>query len=69
MIQDKEHCQKIKDFINMSNSMIFGAHLENMQIGRTRRNFLAYQHCFLDSAYQVTPYQGFEPFSSKMPTF
>ena len=31
MILDKKYCQKIKYFSNMSNSMIFGGHFENMQ--------------------------------------
>ena len=32
MILDKKHCQKIKYFSYMPNSMIFGGHFENMQI-------------------------------------
>ena len=54
MILDKKHCQK-KYFSNMSNSMIFGGHFENMQIRSLRRHFSACQHWFSDSAYQITP--------------
>ena len=65
MILDKKHCQKIKYFSNMSNSMIFVGHFENMQIRSLRRHFSAWQHWFSDSAYQITPYQGVKPFSSQ----
>ena len=65
MILDKKHCQKIKYFNNMSNSMIYGGHLENMQIRSLRLHFSACQHWFLDSAYQITPKQGVKPFSSQ----
>ena len=54
MILDKKKCQNIKYFCNMSNSMIFGGHFENMQIKSLRRHFSACQHWFLDSAYQIT---------------
>ena len=37
----------------MSNSMIFGGHLENMQIRSLRRHFSTCQHWFSDSAYQM----------------
>ena len=49
----------------MSNSMIFGGHLENMQIRSLRRHFSPCQHWFLDSAYQITPNQSVKPFSSQ----
>ena len=32
MIMDKKTSQKVKYFGNMSNSIIFGGHFENMQI-------------------------------------
>ena len=65
MILDIKHCQKIKYFSNMSNSMIFGGHFEIMQIMSLRRHFSACQHWFLDLAYQITPNQGVKPFSSQ----
>ena len=65
MILDKKHCQKIKYFSDMSNSMILGGHFENMQIRLLRRRFSACQHRFSDSAYQITPNQGVKPFSSQ----
>ena len=65
MILDKKHCQKIKYFSNMSNSMIFGGHFENMQIRSLRHHFSAYQHGFSDSAYQITPNQGVKPLSTQ----
>ena len=43
----------------------FGGHFENMQIRSLRRHFSACQHCFLDSAYQITPSQGVKTFSSQ----
>ena len=49
----------------MSNSMILGGHFENMQIRLLRRRYSACQHCFSDSAYQITPNQGVKPFSSQ----
>ena len=49
----------------MPNSLIFGGHLENMQIRSLRRHFSACQHWFSDSAYQITPNQGINPFSSQ----
>ena len=55
MILDKKHSQKVEYFSNMSNSMIFGGHFENMQIRSLRRHFSACQHWFSDSAYQITP--------------
>ena len=36
-----------------------------MQIRSLRRCFLACQHWFLDSTYQITPNQGIKPFSSQ----
>ena len=65
MILDKKHCQKIKYFSNISNSMTFGSHFENMQIRSLKRHFSACQHWFSDSAYQITPNQGVKPFSSQ----
>ena len=65
MILDIKHCQKIKYFSNMSNSMIFGGHFEIMQIRSLRRHFSACQHWILDSAYQTTSNQGVKPFSSQ----
>ena len=47
MILEEKHGQKINYFINMSNTMIFGCYLENMQIMSLR----ACQHYLLDSAY------------------
>ena len=64
---DGKHCQKIKDFSNISVSMIFGGHFENMQVRAFRRHFSACQHWFSDSAYQITPNQGVKPFPHKMP--
>ena len=55
MILDKNILKKVKYFSNMSNSMIFGGHFENMQIRSLRRHFSACQHWFSDSAYQITP--------------
>ena len=65
MILDIKTLSKIKYFSNMSNSMIFGGHFENMQIRSLRRHFSACQHWFLDSAYQIAPNQGVKPFSSQ----
>ena len=65
MILDKKHCQKIKYFINMPNSMILAPIFKNMQIRSLKRHFLACQHWFLDSAYQITPNQGVKAFSSQ----
>ena len=44
MILDTKHCQKIKYFSYMSNSLIFGGHFENMQIRLLKRHFSACQH-------------------------
>ena len=52
-------------FSQMSNSMIFGGHFENMQIRSLRRHFSACQHWFLDSAYQITHNEGAKTFSSQ----
>ena len=49
----------------MSNSMNFGGHFENMQIRPLKCHFLAWQHWFSDSAYQITPNQSVKPFSSQ----
>ena len=49
----------------MSNSIIFGGHLENMQIRSLRRHFSACQHWFLDLAYQSTPNQCVKSFFHK----
>ena len=65
MIWIQKHCQEIKYFSHMTNSMIFCGHFENMQIRSLRRHFSACQHWFLDSAYQITPNQGAKPFSSQ----
>ena len=46
MILYKTDCQKIKYIINMSKSVIFGGHLENMQIRSLRLHFSACQHFF-----------------------
>ena len=45
--------------------MFFVGHFENMQIRSLRRHFSACQHWFLDSAYQIPPYQDVKPFSSQ----
>ena len=65
MILDIKTLSKIKYFSNMSNSMIFGSHFENMQIRSLRRHFSACQHWFSDSAYQIASNQGVKPFSSQ----
>ena len=65
MILDEKHLQKIKYFSNMSNSMIFVGHFENMQIRSLRRHFSACQHWFSDLAYQITPNLSVKPFSSQ----
>ena len=65
MISDKKNNVKNNHFRNMSNSMIFGCHFENMQIRSLRRHFSACQHWFLDSAYQIIPNQDVKPFSSQ----
>ena len=69
MIVDKKQCQKINFFSNMSNSMIFGGHFENMNIRSLRRHFSACQHYFLDLAYQInhTLIKMSNPFFHKMP--
>ena len=65
LLDKKKHCQKNKFCSNMSNSMIFGGHFENMQIRSLRHHFSACQHWFSDSAYKITHNQGVKPFSSQ----
>ena len=65
MILEQNIVKKMKLFSNMSNSMIFGGHFENMQNRSLRHHFSACQHWFSDSAYQITPNQGVKPFSSQ----
>ena len=45
--------------------MVFGGHLENMQIRSIKSHFSACQHWFLDSAYPNTPDSDLKPFSSQ----
>ena len=63
MILDEKLCQNIKYFSNMSNSMIFGGHFENMQIRLLRLHFIGFwiQHTKLP-LIKVS-----NPFLHKMP--
>ena len=45
--------------------MVFGGHLENMQIRSIKSHFSTCQHWFLDSAYPNTPDSDLKPFSSQ----
>ena len=67
MILDTKTLSKIKYFSQMSNSMIFGGHFENMQIRSLRRHFQLANIGFWIQRTKLPLTKVSNPFLHKMP--